>query len=67
MLATLAWKGCRMLRLTANLLTNAGPIKLGATREAVRAAAGPEFEEFMKSPSNENAVDDYGLFQGYYD
>ena len=56
-----------MLRLTANPLTNVGPIKLGAIREAVRAAAGPEFEEFRKSPSSENTTDDYGSFHVYYD
>nr|WP_075577242.1 hypothetical protein [Olsenella timonensis] len=44
-----------------------GPIKLGAAREAVRAAAGPEFEEFRKSPSSENTTDDYGSFHVYYD
>lgn len=52
---------------TANPLTNVGPIKLGATREAVREAAGPEFEEFRKSPSSENTTDDYGSFHVYYD
>lgn len=56
-----------MLHLTANPLTSVGPIKLGATREAVREAAGPEFEEFRKSPSSENTTDDYGSFHVYYD
>lgn len=52
---------------TANPLTSVGPIKLGSTREAVRKAAGPEFEEFRKSPSSENTTDDYGSFHVYYD
>lgn len=56
-----------MRQLTANPLTSVGPIKLGAAREAVRAAAGPEFEEFRKSPSSENTTDDYGSFHVYYD
>ncbi len=56
-----------MLHLTANPLTSVGPIKFGATREAVREAAGPEFEEFRKSPSSENTTDDYGSFHVYYD
>lgn len=56
-----------MLRLTANPLTSVGPIKLGSTREAVREAAGPEFEEFRKSPSSDNTTDDYGSFHVYYD
>ena len=56
-----------MHQLTANPLTSVGPVKLGATREAVRAAAGPEFEEFRKSPSSENTTDDYGSFHVYYD
>lgn len=56
-----------MILWTANPLTNVGPIKLGATREAVREAAGPEFEEFRKSPSSENTTDDYGSFHVYYD
>ena len=56
-----------MRQLTANPLTNVGPIKLGAAREAVRAAAGPGFEEFRKSPSSENTTDDYGSFHVYYD
>ncbi len=56
-----------MLRLTANPLTSVGPIKLGADREAVREAAGPEFEEFRKSPSSDNTTDDYGSFHVYYD
>lgn len=56
-----------MLHLTANPLASVGPIKLGATREAVREAAGPEFEEFRKSPSSENTTDDYGSFHVYYD
>lgn len=56
-----------MHQLTANPLTNVGPIKLGAAREAVRAAAGPGFEEFRKSPSSENTTDDYGSFHVYYD
>ena len=56
-----------MHQLTANPLTNVGPVKLGATREAVRAAAGPEFEEFAKSSSSENTTDDYGSFHVYYD
>lgn len=56
-----------MHRLTANPLTSVGPIKLGATREVVRAAAGPGFEEFRKSPSSDNTTDDYGSFHVYYD
>ena len=56
-----------MLRLTVNPLTSVGPIKLGSTREAVREAAGPEFEEFRKSPSSDNTTDDYGSFHVYYD
>ena len=56
-----------MRQLTANPLTSVGPIKLGAAREAVRAAAGPGFEEFRKSPSSENTTDDYGSFHVYYD
>ncbi|HJB48330.1 MAG TPA: hypothetical protein IAA40_02890 [Candidatus Olsenella excrementigallinarum] len=48
-------------------LRQVGPIKLGAAREAVRAAAGPGFEEFRKSPSSENTTDDYGSFHIYYD
>lgn len=56
-----------MLRLTAKPLTSVGPIKLGATREAVRMAAGSEFEEFRKFPSDENTTDDYGSFHVYYD
>ena len=52
---------------TANPLTNVGPIKLGATREAVREAAGPEFEESRKSPSSENTTHDHGSFHVYYD
>ena len=56
-----------MHQLTANPLTSVGPIKLGATREAVREAAGPEFEEFRKSPSSDNTTDDYGSFDVYYD
>ena len=56
-----------MRQLTANPLTSVGPIRLGAAREAVRAAAGSEFEEFRKSPSSENTTDDYGSFHVYYD
>lgn len=56
-----------MHQLTANPLTSVGPVKLGATREAVRAGAGPEFEEFAKSSSSENTTDDYGSFHVYYD
>ena len=56
-----------MPRLAANPLTSVGPIKLGADREAVREAAGPEFEEFRKSPSSDNTTDDYGSFHVYYD
>lgn len=56
-----------MHQLTANPLTSVGPVKLGATREAVRAAAGSEFEEFAKSSSSENTTDDYGSFHVYYD
>ena len=51
---------------TANPLTSVGPIKLGATREAVREAAGPEFEEFRKSPSSDNTTDDFGSLHVYY-
>lgn len=56
-----------MLRLTAKPLTSVGPIKLGATRDDVRMAAGPEFEEFRKTPSSGNTTDDYGSFHVYYD
>lgn len=55
-----------MICRTVIPLARISPIKFGATRDAVRMEAGPEFEEFRKAPSSRNTDDDYGSFHVYY-